>query len=154
MDTEVGVMMSEAFQAVPNSQDAQPPGCNGQRRRLTAQIIGLGAIREVVDRFYDRVRDDALLACRFRGVSDWPAHKAKMTHFWWVALGGSAYGAYRYRVIDAHRRVGVQPYEVKHWLGVFSECVTRTLPVPEANAWLRRARAMGESLSLAARGED
>lgn len=119
-------------------------------RRLTAEAIGLGAIRQVVDVFYDRAREDPVLGPRFAVVSDWPAHKAKLTHFWWVALGGPAYAPYRYHVVEAHRSVGVRSEEISHWLRLFADCVQATLTEPLAEAWLRRAGAMGKSLSLAA----
>lgn len=121
-------------------------------RRLTAEIIGLGAIRQVIDTFYDRAREDVVLGPRFSVVSDWTEHKAKLTHFWWVALGGPAYAPYRYRVVEAHRVVGVRSDEIPHWLLLFGDCVRANLPEPLAEAWLRRAVAMGESLSLAAAG--
>lgn len=121
-------------------------------RRLTAESIGLGAIRQVVDHFYDRVREDPLLGPRFSVVSDWPEHKAKLTHFWWVALGGPAYAPYHYRVVAAHQIAGVQSSEIAHWLNLFADTLQTTIPKSQAEAWLLRARAMGKSLSLATAG--
>lgn len=145
-------MSNESPSAAANQNTLSDRQREVRPRRLTAEIIGLGAIRQVVDSFYDRARSDAVLGPRFSVVADWPEHKAKLTHFWWVALGGPAYAPYRYRVVEAHRIVGVRSEEITHWLRLFADCVRSTLPEPLAEAWLRRAAAMGESLSLASVG--
>ena len=121
------------------------------RPRNTAEHIGLGAIRRVVQDFYARVRRDPLLGPRFAAVvEDWPAHEAKLTHFWWVSLGGPAYAPYRYRVVDAHARIAVRGEEIRHWLALFEDCLHAHLPADLAAPWLARAQAMGRSLSLIA----
>lgn len=119
-------------------------------RRPGAERIGLAAIREVVDRFYERIQCDPVLASRFATVADWDTHKARLTHFWWVALGGPAYAPYRYRVVEKHRDIGVTRVEIERWLEIFSECVQTQLPESLATCWLHRARAMGASLAQVA----
>ena len=118
---------------------------------MTAEFIGLEKIRQVVDEFYERVRKDPVLGPRFKLVADWSEHKARIAHFWWVALGGAAYGSFRYRVVQTHRVVGVQGVEIEHWLRIFADCVRTSLPEPLAEAWLHRASRMGRSLSSVAR---
>ncbi|MEJ2479851.1 MAG: group III truncated hemoglobin [Acidihalobacter sp.] len=120
---------------------------------MTAEIIGMGNIRRVVDEFYERVREDPVLGPRFEGVADWSEHKARIAHFWWLALGGAAYESFRYRVVQTHRIIDVQGVEIEHWLRIFADCVRSSLSGPLAEAWLHRARAMGRSLSsVAGRG--
>lgn len=130
--------------ALPNPRKEPRPG------RVTAEVIGLGNIRRVVDEFYERVREDPVLGPRFEVVSDWSEHKARIAHFWWVVLGGAAYESCRYRVVQTHRTVGVRGVEIEHWLGIFADCVRSSLPEPLAEAWLHRARTMGRSLSSVA----
>lgn len=129
-----------------------PPKLRGQPLPggVTAEVIGLETIRRVVDEFYERVREDPVLGPRFDGVADWSGHKARIAHFWWVALGGAAYGSFRYRVVHTHRAVGVQAAEIEQWLRIFADCVRSSLPEPLAESWLHRARAMGGSLSSVA----
>lgn len=142
--------MSSASPQTSGDQDE----CSGAQTkarswRLSADAIGLGTIRQVVDEFYARVGLDPVLGPRFAVVEDWNEHRARIAHFWWVALGGKPYVAYRYRVVHTHRVLGVQDAEVEHWLALFADCVRSALPEPLAEAWLHRARAMGGSLSQA-----
>ena len=122
-------------------------------QRLTAEEIGLDKIGQIVDMFYDRVRKDAVLGPRFSVVSDWSIHKARLTHFWWVTLGGSAYAPYRYRVVEAHRIIDIRSEEITYWLNLFDSCLRTSLSEPAAEAWMRRAGAMGKSLSRIAAGD-
>lgn len=116
-------------------------------QRLTAEEIGLDKISQIVDMFYERVRKDSVLGPRFSVVSDWSIHKASLAHFWWVALGGSAYAPFRYRVVEAHRVIDIQSEEITYWLNLFDSCLRASLSEPLAEAWMRRAGAMGKSLS-------
>lgn len=127
-----------------------PVGGPGSRdaRRVTAEHIGRDTIARVVDVFYDRIQHHPTLAEPFRIVHDWPAHKAKMTHFWWVALGGRAYASWRYEVVPKHAAVGVTPALVDDWLALFETTVRERVAPELADVWLFRARRMGDSLRL------
>lgn len=127
---------------------------DGQRATRTlrpeAKYIGLAAIRDVVSAFYTQARRDPVLGPRFATVRDWVDHEARLTHFWWVALGGRAYAAYRYRVVERHRTAGVTEDDLQRWFTLFGTCVRQRLPGPYAELWLRRARAMGRVLTQVA----
>lgn len=114
--------------------------------RPEAKYISLAAIRDVVSEFYGQARHDPVLAPRFATVRDWVDHEARLTHFWWVALGGRAYAPYRYRVVAKHRAAGVTEDDLQRWHTLFGACVCERLPRPYAELWLRRARAMGRAL--------
>lgn len=117
--------------------------------RTTAEAIGRDAIAAVVDDFYDRIQHHPTLAGPFRIIRDWPAHKAKMTHFWWLSLGGRPYLDYRYAVMPKHAAVGVTAAQVDAWLALFDSVVRAHVTTPEwAEKWLFRARRMGDSLRL------
>ncbi|MEJ2633216.1 MAG: group III truncated hemoglobin [Acidihalobacter sp.] len=115
--------------------------------RVAAEAVGLQTIHQVVDDFYRRVQDDPVLGTRFSVVTDWAAHKARIVHFWWVALGGAAYEPYRYRVVYTHRALEVRASEIQRWLDLFADCVQSALPESLAAVWLHRAKAMGGSLA-------
>ncbi|APZ44719.1 hypothetical protein BW247_13555 [Acidihalobacter ferrooxydans] len=118
--------------------------------RITAERIGLQAIRAIVHDFYANVRRDPVLGPRFETIiQDWPAHEAKLTHFWWGALGGPVYARYRYRVVDTHQLIDVESHEIERWLALFTDCLRARLPASEADEWLGRAHAMGGSLTQA-----
>lgn len=103
---------------------------------------------QVVDVFYDRIQQHPTLAEPFRVVSDWSEHKAKLTHFWWVSLGGQAYADYQYSVISRHVSVGVTDQLVDDWLTLFDVTMREIISDELADAWMHRARHMGKSIRM------
>jgi len=67
-----------------------------------AHRIGRDGIAAVVDVFYTRIQGHPSLAGPFGIVEDWPHHKEKLTHFWWVLLGGDPYMEVDYSVPMKH----------------------------------------------------
>lgn len=118
------------------------------RARDTHNRIGHATIARVVDDFYERVQRHPTLAEPFRVVSDWHEHKARLTHFWWVALGGEAYAPYHYEVGRKHADVGVTSALVDDWLALFETTMHEHVAPDVAQSWLHRARRMGDSLRL------
>lgn len=123
---------------------------NGRPLRDTYALVGRAKIAAVVDDFYERVRRHPSLAESFGIVTDWAEHKARLTHFWWLSLGGPAYRQDRYRVAEKHMSVGVTPALVADWLDLFRATLADHLPQDLTDAWYGRAANMGASLSLLA----
>lgn len=121
-----------------------------ERPRQTHARIGRDGIAAVVDDFYDRVQMHPNLAIPFLMVSDWTLHKARLTHFWWMALGGERYRADRYDVAGKHLAVGVSDELVDDWLELFRTTLHEHLPGDLAEAWFHRARLMGVSVRQSA----
>jgi len=126
---------------------SDPPA---SKLRDTYALIGRARITAVVDGFYDRVRRHPTLAGPFGRVSDWTEHKARLTHFWWLSLGGPAYRQDRYRVAEKHIPVGVTHELIADWLKLFQETLNDHLPEEVAALWFTRASNMGASLRLMA----
>ena len=112
-----------------------------------ADQIGQARVAAVVDAFYNRIQHHPTLAAPFAVVDDWPEHKAILTHFWWVSLGGARYLQYPYAVARKHLEAGFTPALLKDWLALFAKVVTAELPPELAEGWLERARKIGESLT-------
>lgn len=127
--------------------DSQAPAPTPPRRTAAGQL-GRDTIAGVVDTFYERIQQHPTLAGPFRIVTDWQAHKAKMTHFWWVSLGGRAYAEYDYKVVPKHAAIGITPALVDDWLALFDRTVREQAAGAAADLWLFRARRMGDSLRL------
>lgn len=119
-----------------------------ERERDTYRAIGRERIAAVVDDFYDRIQAHPSLAEPFRRVSDWPEHKARLTHFWWVSLGGEAYRDEQYRVGPAHVGLGVDEALVDEWLALFAATLADHLEPELARAWMSRAQSMGRSIRM------
>lgn len=121
-----------------------------ERERKTVEAIGHDAIERVVDDFYNRIQQHPTLAAPFRQVEDWPEHKARLTHFWWISLGGKRYRDDQYRVAPVHMSLGITHELVDDWLALFEATLHDHLSDELAEAWLDRARNMGRSIRLLA----
>lgn len=84
-------------------------------------------VADLVDAFYARVRDDAVLGPVFeRHVADWSRHLPKMIDFWSSALRGSK--SYRGTPMPVHCALpGLTRPMFEHWLDLFFE-TARTRP--------------------------
>ncbi|MGD8429429.1 MAG: group III truncated hemoglobin [Ectothiorhodospiraceae bacterium] len=121
-----------------------------ERERDTHGAIGHDAIAAVVDDFYERIQRHPTLAKPFARVTDWPEHKARLTHFWWLSLGGERYRDDQFRVGPAHMSVGITEELVDDWLALFAETLGDHLEPEAAGLWLHRARHMGKSIRMLA----
>jgi hemoglobin len=113
-----------------------------------ANEIGLEKVGEVVSDFYETVQRHPSLSRPFGIVEDWPEHKAHLTHFWWVGLGGKPYRQKPYRVVEKHELAGFTPDLLVEWLALFRETLHRHLPEDLAEQWYARAANIGRSLNL------
>ena len=92
----------------------------------TPDLCTEAEVAELVDAFYARVRDDALLGPVFEdNVADWSRHLPKMIDFWSSALRGSK--RYRGTPMPVHCALpGLTHSMFEHWLDLFCE-TARTL---------------------------
>ncbi len=109
------------------------------------------SIRALVDRFYARVRQHAVLGPVFDAAiapEAWPAHLEKMYAFWSSVMLTS--GRYKGNPVAVHRGVaGIAPTLFATWLDLFEETVAEMF-VPEiAERFAHSARRIAESLRLA-----
>lgn len=104
-------------------------------------------IRKVVDDFYTRIQHDDILSVPFQSVHDWPEHIHKLTHFWWVRLGGRPYMAYRYNPIEKHFFAGFNRTFLSRWLSIFSETQKTHLKKDQYELWTLMSTQMGKSLA-------
>lgn len=125
----------------------------GARREAAVQRIrdetGIdeAMIDALVEGFYARVRDDALIGPIFAArIQDWTPHLAQMKLFWSsVALST---GVYQGRPMPKHLPLPVDARHFDRWLEIF-EATARDLCPPIAAAhFIERARRIAESLEL------
>lgn len=104
-------------------------------------------IASLVDRFYAKVREDALLGPVFnRAIGDhWPEHLAKLTDFWTSVLLAS--GRYKGNPMMAHLPIPQMDNDhFSRWVELWSETTTEVFG-PELSAVLvAKASMMGERL--------
>lgn len=88
---------------------------------MKKEIKAMADIRFVVDEFYNKVRQDNLLAPIFNPIlkGRWPEHLEKMYTFWQtILLGEHTYSGYPFHP-HAHLPVGKEHFD--RWIGLFFE---------------------------------
>jgi len=107
-------------------------------------------IRDLVDRFYTRVRDDPELGPIFERAipGDWGPHLATMRDFWSSIMLTS--GHYKGNPVAIHRRVeGIEPELFGRWLALFDETCRELFNDDLATTFRVKATRIAESLTLA-----
>jgi hemoglobin len=130
-----------------------PVAATAQRRAdLTEQIrtetgIDEPMIERLVDRFYARVRDDAVIGPVFAArIADWAPHLAQMRAFWSsVAL---MTGRYHGQPMRLHAPLPIDARHFDRWLALFEATARELCPPKAAEHFLERARRIAESLEL------
>jgi hemoglobin len=104
-------------------------------------------IDRLVERFYEKVRADALLGPVFAAkIEDWGPHLAQMKLFWGsVALST---GLYNGRPMPKHMRLPVDAEHFDRWLALFEGTAREVLTPAGAEHVLVRARQIAQSLEL------
>lgn len=104
-------------------------------------------IRELVHRFYDRVRADELLGPVFAArINDWTPHLERMCAFWSsVTLHTGRYGG---RPMQMHAPLPVSAVHFDRWLALFEATADDLCPPAAAAEFKTKARMIAGSLEL------
>ena len=106
-------------------------------------------LRELVDRFYARVREDAALGPIFdEAIDDWPGHLEKLAGFWSSVMLTS--GRYKGNPMAAHlrHRERITPALFDRWLALWNETAAEVMEPTAAAALQAKAARIAESLQL------
>ena len=129
-----------------------PAGAAARREAAVQQIrdktgIDEAMIDALVEGFYDRVRDDALIGPIFAArIDDWGPHLARMKLFWSsVALSS---GVYQGRPMPKHLPLPIDARHFDRWLALFEGAARDLCPPVAADHFIERARRIAESLEL------
>ncbi len=112
---------------------------------MLIETIDEAALSDLVQRFYARARQDALLGPVFeRAIQDWPPHIATITSFWAQAmLGGDRY---RGNAFAKHMGKGIEPQMFERWLTLWRQSVHEIFAEAAATRLIDRAELIGRSL--------
>lgn len=96
-------------------------------------------VKRLVDAFYDKINQDALLAPIFNEHAkvDWEKHLPIMYRFWSSILLGTA--SYQGQPFPKHAFLPVNQTHFAQWLRLFYETITETFRGPVAEEAKRRA---------------
>jgi hemoglobin len=116
-------------------------------RIRTETGIDEAMIDRLVETFYAKVRDDALIGPVFaERVEDWSPHLAQMKLFWSsVALST---GVYQGRPMPKHLPLPIDATHFDRWLALFEATAREVCPPVAAAHFMERARRIAESLEL------
>ena len=130
-----------------------PPPVASARPEITAALMaetGLDEhiLRNLVHRFYDRVRADAVLGPVFaERIADWTPHLERMVAFWSsVAL---MTGQYHGAPMPAHAELPVTWAHFDRWLALFRATAEEVCPPAGAALVIDRAGRIARSLHMA-----
>ncbi len=96
-------------------------------------------IKILVDRFYDKVKSDPLLAPVFSHV-DWPHHLPIMYDFWSSMLLGDQ--TYRGNPLQKHLHLAIDKSHFSRWLALFEETVDENFAGDKAAEVKSRAQSI------------
>lgn len=118
-----------------------------------------GMIRQVVDRFYGRVREDEVIGPIFRAAipdERWQGHLSTIADFWSSVLLGS--GRYNGRPLPKHVAIpGIGDAHFRRWLALFRLTAEEVCPPAVAALMVERSETIANSFRLSIsmhRGED
>lgn len=128
--------------------------------RLRPEGLTQEQVREVVDVFYARVREDDVLGPVFNSViapDEWPHHLSVIEAFWSSMLLGT--GTYGGRPMPRHIALKdvITDAHFQRWLDLFKKTTVEICAPEVAELFLERAERVGQSFRLQmafARGED
>ncbi|QPZ93308.1 group III truncated hemoglobin [Thioclava electrotropha] len=105
-------------------------------------------LTQLVHRFYDKVRADAVLGPIFASrIPDWGPHLQRMVDFWSsVAL---MTGRYHGAPMQVHASLPVEWDHFERWLMLFRETAIETCPPEGAAHVIERAERIARSLHMA-----
>jgi hemoglobin len=119
----------------------------------TAPITN-ASILQMVDRFYARVREDAVLSPIFENslAGKWDEHMPRMYAFWTKILLGS--GDFQSNVFGKHMAIaGIEREHFVRWLALFKMTAIEVFGIDDARVPIQVAERIAGSLQLGYFGE-
>lgn len=111
------------------------------------ESIGEAEIAALVDRFYARVRQDAVIGPVFNAaVEDWDDHLARLRAFWSSVMLTS--GRYKGNPLAAHAPLPIEPAFFGHWLALWRETAEELFAPELAARFAAKAERIADSLKL------
>lgn len=107
------------------------------------------SLKALVDAFYAKVREDALIGPVFnRAIAEWPEHLEKLHAFWSSVMLTS--GRYKGRPLPAHVKHAdeIDARAFERWLAIWKDTTEELLDPESAAALQQKAAKIAESLAL------
>ena len=111
-------------------------------------------VRQLVDAFYGRVREDELLGPVFLKAlgEDWTAHLERLSEFWSTIVLGTR--SFHGNVYGTHMQLnGIEPAHFRRWLDLFEQSANELFEKEQAGQFMDMARRVASSLQIGFFGE-
>ncbi len=111
-------------------------------------------IKELVDQFYARVREDDLLGPVFFLAlgEDWTDHLERLSEFWSTIVLGTR--SFQGNVYGTHMQLNdIDPEHFQRWLGMFEQTAHQLFEAEQASQFITMARRVASSLQIGFFGE-
>lgn len=111
-------------------------------------IQDMDDVRLLVDMFYQKVNQDALLSPVFNDIArvDWLSHMPKMYSFWGTLLLGEA--SYRGSPFDKHLPLPIDAKHFDRWMALFVETVDQHFRGNKAEEAKQKAQSIAGIFSF------
>jgi hemoglobin len=115
---------------------------------MKSEINSITEIKRLVDTFYEKVREDDLLAPIFNAIiqNNWPTHLEKMYRFWQTVLLHEY--TYKGAPFLPHAKMPLEKVHFKRWLKLFNETLDENFEGEIAEDARKRANKMAEMFQL------
>lgn len=115
---------------------------------MPQDITSLDHIKQLVDRFYDRVRADTLLGPVFeaRIQNSWPQHLGKMYGFWQTVLLGEH--TYNGSPFPPHAKLPIDHQHFAQWIQLFTATIDEMFAGDKTEEAKWRAARMAEMFEM------
>jgi truncated hemoglobin YjbI len=113
-----------------------------------AHRIGLVRIAQVVDRFYDQLRQHPELTEPFHVTCNCEGRKAQATYFWWVALGGNQVSEIHVKAAPACEIDDPHTGPERESMGLFRRELFSIVDGELAEAWWNEATRMSSEPAI------
>jgi len=115
---------------------------------MKSEINSITEIKRLVDTFYEKVREDGLLAPIFNNIiqDNWPVHLEKMYRFWQTVLLHEH--TYKGAPFLPHSKMPLEKKHFENWLKLFNETLDENFKGELAEIAKFRAQKMAEMFQL------
>ena len=113
-----------------------------------AHTIGLCKIAIVVDRLCEEMKANPQIVHPFQITGDWGENRARITYFWWVALGGTPVERLKVDVDLRHDKPGKDAEELREWVELFRRAADTVVKPELAEAWMLNVLHMGHAIEV------
>jgi truncated hemoglobin YjbI len=116
---------------------------NFRQSKDLAHEIGLYHIALVVEALHEQTKIDPAFARLFNVGGSECDQKARLTYFWWAALGSNKLSDLDWKVIRENAQTGVSPSVFRDWLELFRKTALPIIGAESTGAWMLRAAQLG-----------